>query len=309
MKSHQPLLELPFVSPDEPLAKHTTIKAGGAARIWAEPQTESELSEFLRLNAKSGAPLFVLGAGSNIVPSDNGFDGAILHLGKGFDFARVAGENQEILVAGGAAYLPKLTKFALENRLGNFEWACGVPGSVGGSVWGNAGARGWNGREFESRDCAADFCGGVAFDRAGNRVELGKGDVQFAYRKSSLGELIVVEARFAMEVLSAEEAEARRKKVRELLERRRATQPASAASAGCIWKNPPGSVGAGALVEQAGLKGQSLGGAQVSEIHGNFVINAGGASAGEIRALIAQVEAQVRAQTGIELEREARFLS
>ncbi len=299
------LLNLPFVSPNEPLSKHTTIKAGGPARIWAEPQNEAELAEFLQLNAQIGAPLFVLGAGSNIVPSDDGFEGAILHLGKGFDFARV--EN-EILVVGGAAYLPKLTKFALENRLGHFEWACGVPGSVGGSVWGNAGARGWNGHDFESRDCAADFVGGVAFDRSGNRVELGKNDVQFAYRRSSLGELILVEARFQMEILTAEEAEARKKIVRGLLERRRATQPANAASAGCIWKNPPNCKGAGAIIEELGLKNKTLGGAKVSEIHGNFVINAGGASAGEIRELVAQIEAEVKARTGIELEREARFL-
>ncbi len=299
------LLELPFVSQNEPLSKHTTIKAGGPARIWAEPQNEAQLQQFLQLNAKLGVPLFVLGAGSNIVPSDAGFEGAILHLGKGFDFARV---EDEVLVAGGAAYLPKLTKFALENRLGHFEWACGVPGSVGGSVWGNAGARGWNGHDFESRDCAADFAGAIAYDRGGNRVELGKNDVKFEYRKSSLGDLIVVEARFSMEILSIEEAEARKKIVRELLERRRATQPANAASAGCIWKNPPNSKGAGALVEQLGLKGKSLGGARVSEIHSNFVINAGGASAGEIRELVAQIEAEVKAKTGIELEREARFL-
>lgn len=307
MQSLETLQQLPFVSPNEPLARHTTIKAGGAAKIWVEPQNETELVEFLRLNAQLGVPLFVLGAGSNIVPSDAGFEGVILHLGKGFETSRVE-ENQ--LIAGGAAYLPRLTKFALENRLGNFEWACGVPGSVGGSVWGNAGARGWNGANFESRDSAADFAGAIAFDRQGNRVELGQNDVQFAYRKSSLGDLIVVEARFSLLPLSEAEAKKRKEIVRELLERRRATQPANAASAGCIWKNPKvvGCAGAGALIEGLGLKGKTLGGAQVSEIHGNFVINAGGASAGDIRALVAQIEAEVRQKTGIELEREARFL-
>ena len=301
------LLELPFVSQNEPLSRHTTMKAGGPAKIWVETQNEAQLSEFLRLNAKLGVPLYVLGAGSNIVASDAGFEGAVLHLGKGFESLRVEGN---ILIAGGAALLPKMTKFALENRLGNFEWACGVPGSVGGSVWGNAGARGWNGQNFESRDCAADFAGAVAFDRAGNRVELAKNDVQFEYRKSSLGDLIVTEARFSLLPLSPEEAEARKKIVRELLEKRRATQPANAASAGCIWKNPKveGCASAGALIEQLNLKGTRLGGAQVSEIHGNFVINVGGASAGEICELIAQIEAQVKAESGIELEREARFI-
>jgi UDP-N-acetylmuramate dehydrogenase len=307
MSALNTLLELPFVSENEPLSKHTTMKAGGPARIWVEPQTEEELGEFLRLNAQLKVPLYVLGAGSNIVASDSGFDGAVLHLGKGFEWQRVEGN---LLIAGGGAYLPKLTKFALENRLGNFEWACGVPGSVGGSVWGNAGARGWNGEGFETRDCAADFAGAVAFDRSGNRVELGRGDVQFEYRKSSLGELIVVEARFSLLPLGEEEAKKRKEVVRGLLDKRRASQPANAASAGCIWKNPKaeGVAGAGALIEQLGLKGKMLGGAQVSEIHGNFVVNAGGASAGEIRELVSQVEAIVREKTGIELEREARFL-
>lgn len=307
MSANQTLLELPFVSQNEPLSKHTTMKAGGPARIWVEPQTEAELSEFLRLNTSLKLPLYVLGAGSNIVASDTGFDGAVLHLGKGFEWQRVEGN---LLIAGGAAYLPKLTKFALENCLGNFEWACGVPGSVGGSVWGNAGARGWNGEAYETRDCAADFAGAIAYDRSGQRVELGRDDVQFAYRKSSLGELIVVEARFSLLPLSEEEAKKRKEVVRGLLDKRRASQPANAASAGCIWKNPKveGTPGAGALIEQLGLKGKSVGAAQVSEIHGNFVVNAGGASAGEIRELVSQVEAIVREKTGIELEREARFL-
>jgi UDP-N-acetylenolpyruvoylglucosamine reductase len=298
------LLALPFVKQNEPLSKHTTIRAGGPARIWVEPQTEAELAQFLQLNVQLGLPLYVLGAGSNIVPSDNGFEGIILHLGKGFETMRVEGN---LLIAGGGAYLPRLTKFALENQLGNFEWACGVPGSVGGSVWGNAGARGWNGEGFESRDCAADFAGAISYDRAGNRVELGKDDVQFQYRKSSLGELIVVEARFALLPLSIEEAKKRKEIVRELLDKRRASQPANAASAGCIWKNPAVK-GAGALIDELGLKGQSLGGAQVSEIHGNFVINASGATAGEIRELVAKVEREVRERSGVELEREARFL-
>ena len=180
---------------------------------------------------------------------------------------------------------------------------------VGGSLWGNAGARGWNGENFESRDCAADFHGCIAFNRAGERVELRRGDVQFAYRKSSLGELIVVEATFALKPLSDEQTRNHKAALRELLEKRRNSQPVSAASAGCIWKNPSaeGCAGAGALVEQLGLKGAHIGGARVSEIHGNFIVNDGG-SAADVRALAGHVEAVVKAKTGIELEREARFL-
>ena len=306
MTAFQPLLDLPFARANEPLSRHTTIKVGGPARVWIEPNSPAELSEFLRLNARVGAPLYVLGAGSNVVPATEGFEGAMLHLGRGFAY-QCAEEN--LLVAGGAALLPKLTHFANRNSLGNFEWACGVPGSVGGSLWGNAGARGWNGEGFESRDCAADFYRCVAYNRAGGRVELGRHDVEFAYRRSSLGELIVTEATFALRPLSDQQTARHKRAIRDLLERRRQTQPVSAASAGCIWKNPavPHCAGAGALIEQLGLKSAQVGGAQISAIHGNFLVNQGG-DAADVRALAAHIEAQVKAQTGIELEREARFL-
>ena len=306
MTAFETLLELPFARADEPLSRHTTIKVGGPARVWVEPNSPDELSEFLRLNARVGAPLYVLGAGSNVVPASAGFEGAMLHLGKNFAYRRV---ESNLLIAGGAAMLPKLTSFANQNDLGNFEWACGIPGSVGGSLWGNAGARGFNGDGFESRDCAADFYGCIAYNRSGERVELARKDVEFAYRRSSLGELIVVEATFALKPLNAQQSARHKQAIRDLLEKRRNSQPVSAASAGCIWKNPTieGCAGAGALIEQLGLKSATIGGARISEIHGNFLINQGG-SAADVRALASHVEAQVKAQTGIELEREARFL-
>ena len=306
MPAFQQLLELSFARANEPLSRHTTIKVGGPARVWVSPDSPAELSEFLRLNATIGAPLYVLGAGSNVVPAPEGFEGAMLHLGKGFAYQRVEGD---LLIAGGAALLPKLTHFANQNNLGNFEWACGIPGSVGGSLWGNAGARGWNGNDFESRDSAADFHGCIAYNRAGERIILKRGDIEFAYRRSSLGELIVCEATFALKPLSREQTARHKAAIRELLEKRRNSQPVSAASAGCIWKNPAveGCAGAGALIQQLGLKGAQIGGAQISPLHGNFLVNAGG-DAADVRALAAHIEAQVKAQTGIELEREARFL-
>lgn len=298
---------LHFVREQEILARHTTMKVGGPALLFAEPNSEEELVEILRRVWRLDPPFFVLGAGSNMVAAQEGFEGVVLHLGSGFDYCRV---EKNRLTAGAGAFLPKLTKFCIENRLGNFEWACGIPGSVGGSLWGNAGARGFNGRDFETRDCAADFESCVAYDRRGKKHVLGKEDVQFSYRKSSLGDMVVVEASFLLKPLTEEEAKKHKMAVRDLLERRRQTQPASAASAGCIWKNPSveGCAGAGALVEQVGLKGYSVGGASVSQIHANFVINAGNATAEQVRQLIQEVEEKVLAQTGIQLEREARFL-
>ena len=306
MTAFQSLLALPFARANEPLSRHTTIKVGGPARVWVEPNSTDELSYFLALNAQVGAPLYVLGAGSNVVPAAQGYEGVMLHLGPRFAYHRFEGN---LMVAGGAMFLPKLTSLANKANLGNFEWACGIPGGVGGSLWGNAGARGWNGAGFESRDSAADFHSCVAYNRRGERVELNRSDVEFAYRKSSLGELIVTQATFALRPLSSEQTANHKQAIRDLLEKRRNSQPVSAASAGCIWKNPAvdGCAGAGALIEQLGLKSARIGGAHISEIHGNFLVNDGG-NAADVRALASHIEAQVKARTGIELEREARFL-
>jgi len=296
---------------DVPLAKHTTMKIGGTARHWYEPQSEDELYAALREINRSGLPLFKLGAGSNLLATDEGFDGAVLHLGKGFATRRM---DDNRMIVGGATMLPKLTHYALDHNRGNFEWACGIPGTVGGSIWGNAGARGWNGSEFESRDCAADLESVVVFDRNGRRRVLKRKEIEFAYRKSSLGELIVTEATFVLKRITDEEAEDRRAVVKELLTKRKATQPVSAACAGCIWKNPKvesgefAGCGTGALIEKLGLKGMQIGGAQVSEIHGNFIINAGKATFADVIKLIEQVEAIVAEKTGIQLEREVKFI-
>ncbi len=211
--------------------------------------------------------------------------------------------------------LPKLTHFALDHNRGNFEWACGVPGTVGGSIWGNAGARGWNGSDFESRDCAADLESVIAYERDGRRRVLARRDIEFAYRKSSIGDLIITEATFILKKLSDEQVGDHRDAVKELLARRRATQPVNAACSGCIWKNPiiesgeySGCKGAGDLIEQLGLKEMQVGGAQVSAIHGNFIVNTGGATKADVLQLMAKVEAEILSRAGVQLEREVRFL-
>ena len=291
----------------EPLAPHTTMRVGGPAEWWAEPQSEAELVAVLQAVARAGCPLQVLGAGSNLVPGDAGFDGVVLKLGQGFEWQRVE-DNR--LIVGGAAFLPKLTHFAIKNRLGNMEWACGIPGSVGGSIRGNAGARGFNGREWESRDAAADLESLVAYDRAGRRHLLERAEIEFSYRRSSLGELIVTEATFALKPLSESEARVHSDAVRDLLKKRRETQPVNAASAGCIWKNPnlEGCAGAGALIERLGLKGYRSGGAAISDVHANFIVNVERATGGDVRALMRAVEEKVRHETGVRLEREVRLL-
>ncbi len=295
----------------EPLGLHTTMKVGGHAAWWVEPETEDQLRTVLQAVKQAGAPLQLFGAGSNLIPSDDTFRGLALKLGQKFAWSRVQ-DNR--LMAGGAMMLPKLTHVANQNRLGNFEWACGIPGTLGGSIWGNAGARGFNGREFEARDCAADLESLIAFDRDGNRHTLRRDEIDFSYRRTSLGELIVTEATFALKPLSEDETKKHKEAITQLLKIRRETQPVNAASSGCIWKNPQiaegpfAGLGAGALIEKIGLKGHKSGNASISEIHANFIVNKGGSTGEDVRALMASVEEIVCSETGVRLEREARLL-
>lgn len=296
---------------NEALGPHTTMKVGGQALWWVEPENEEQLRAVLQAVRQAGVRLQIFGAGSNLIVSDLDFPGLALKLGQGFAWHRVE-DNR--LIAGGAMMLPKLTHLANQNRLGNFEWACGIPGTAGGSIWGNAGARGFNGREFETRDCAADLLSLVAFDREGNRHVLRRDEIEFSYRRSSLGELIVTEATFVLKPLTEDETKVHKEAIAQLLRIRRETQPVNAASSGCIWKNPKitegeyAGCGAGALIEKLGLKGHTSGRAAISDIHANFIVNQGGSTGDDVRALISSIEEIVLSESGIRLEREARLL-
>lgn len=295
----------------EALGLHTSMKVGGRALWWAEPENEEQLRAILQAAHEAEVQLQLFGAGSNLVASDKDFNGLALKLGQGFAWHRVE-DNR--LIAGGAMMLPKLAHIANQNRLGNFEWACGIPGTLGGSIWGNAGARGFNGQSFESRDIGADLESLVAYDRAGNRHFFRRHEIEFSYRRSSLGELIVIEATFNLKPLSDDETKTHKEAMTQLLKIRRETQPVNAASSGCIWKNPNlqdgpfAGCGAGALIEKLGLKGHTSGKAMISEIHANFIVNTGGATGEDVRALMASVEQIVLEEVGVRLEREARLL-
>lgn len=297
---------VPSVLVYEPLAHRTTMKVGGPARWWIEPDSEEELEAALRMTKRRGILLRMIGAGSNIIVDDDGFDGAVIKLGKYFSRHHFE-ENR--LVAGGSAMLPKLTHFALKNGRGGAEWMCGIPGTVGGSLWGNAGSQGFDGKEFTGYDCSRVLKSLTVFDYAGNRFELQKNDVSFAYRRSSLGDLIVTQAVFELYPLTEKSALEHRDAVTHLLKRRRETQPVNAACSGCIWKNPQleGCAGVGALMEELGCKGMKVGDAMISTLHGNFVINTGAASSRDILELIERAEAKVLLERGIQLQREVRW--
>jgi UDP-N-acetylmuramate dehydrogenase len=290
---------------DEPMARHVSWRAGGRARVFYQPADVADLSAFLRAFPAPQPVLFV-GLGSNLLVRDGGFDGAVVltHHALG-DRPLVLPDGTSglspvlrVRVAAGVP-APHLARFVAKHGGGGAEWMAGVPGTVGGALAMNAGCYGgetWN--HVESVE---------TIDRAGEPHRRAKAEFDVAYRhvaaKSGVDEWFVG-ATFAF--ARGDEARAMAR-MRELLARRVATQPLSEPNAGSVFRNPPGDHAA-RLIESCGLKGFTVGGAQVSTKHANFIVNRGGASAADIERLIEHVEHTVRAATGIALVREVRIV-
>ncbi|CAN5504556.1 hypothetical protein BH18VER2_BH18VER2_02480 [soil metagenome] len=278
----------------EPLAKHTTLRVGGPAQFWVEPRTEEAFVKLIRFCRRENLPLFVIGRGSNLLVRDGGIRGVVVHpCGGEFDKVETAGLE---VTAGVGAKLKQIAYAGKAAGIGGFEWMEGIPGSVGGGLRMNAGAMG-----------AQTFDQVVRvryLDREGVAHEKTPAELEVHYRHvPSLDESFAVSAVFRGEKSSTEEI------VRRLdasQEKRRSTQP-SAKSAGCIFKNPA-VCPAGKLVDELGLKGSRVGDAQVSEVHGNFIVNEGAATADEVLELIGQIQARARQERGIELETEVQIV-
>ncbi|HVF72165.1 MAG TPA: UDP-N-acetylmuramate--L-alanine ligase [Chthoniobacterales bacterium] len=278
----------------EPLAKHTTLRVGGPAQFWAEPRTEAAFAELIRFCRQESLPLFVLGRGSNLLVRDGGIRGLVIHPCGG-EFERVEVSGNEISAGVGA----KLKQVAYAGKgagLGGLEWMEGIPGAVGGALRMNAGAMG-----------AQTFDNVVrvrCLDQEGNAHEKTPAEMEVHYRHvPSLERNYAVSAVFRGTPAAAEEIERR---LDESQEKRRTSQPA-AKSAGCIFKNPA-TIPAGKLVDELGLKNTRVGEARVSEIHGNFIVNDGSATAREVLELIAKIQETARSKRGIELETEVQIV-
>ena len=279
----------------EPLSKHTTLNVGGVARLFIEPCTESEALSALRAISDAGAPLLVLGNGSNLLVCDAGFDGVVLHFGKKMSDITVSGNR---LIAQAGALLPTVCQVAGAAALTGLEFAAGIPATVGGAACMNAGAYGWQ------------MCDTLVSVRCvtpdGQRVDIPVSDMDYGYRSSrALKEnLIVLSVVFS---LGEGDRDTIYEKIAEYRKRRKASQPLTYPSAGSFFKRPEGYF-AGALIEQAGLKGVCVGAAQVSELHAGFLINLGGATAMDFLKLKRHVQETVHARSGIWLESEVRVV-
>ena len=299
LRDAMPALEL---RAEEPMSRHTTFRIGGPARLMALPRTEEEAALTLRTARELGIEPFFLGNGSNLLVADRGYDGFILKLAGELEGLRVIPpskpEEGARLEAGGAVLLSRLSKAAQDQGLSGLEFAQGIPGSVGGAVTMNAGAYGG--------EIAQVLVQVAALERDGTMRLLSGADCGLGYRRSrfSSGELLICRAVFALPQGDREEIGAR---MEELSRRRREKQPLDLPSAGSMFKRPQGHYAA-ALIDQCGLKGAAVGGAQVSEKHAGFVVNRGGATCADVLNLVELVRRRVLAQTGVELEMEVRVL-
>jgi UDP-N-acetylenolpyruvoylglucosamine reductase len=278
----------------EPLAKHTTLRVGGPAQFWVEPRTEAAFAELIRHCRRENVPLFVIGRGSNLLVRDGGIRGLVVHPAGG-DFDKVEVSGHEI-TAGVGAKLKQVAYAGKAAGLGGLEWMEGIPGAVGGALRMNAGAMG--SQTFENVIQLRYL------DAEGNAHTKVPSELEINYRHvPSLERNYAVSAVFRGAPAAAEEIVRR---LDESQEKRHTTQP-SAKSAGCIFKNPA-SIPAGKLVDELGLKNRRVGNARVSEVHGNFIVNDGGATATEVLELIEQIKGVARAERGIELETEVQIV-
>ena len=283
-----------YVLENEPMKRHTSMEVGGPASVYIRPSNGEETAEVLKILKKETIPYYIIGNGSNLIVRDEGFDGAIVELMR---LSGIKAEGTKITAECGAM-LKDIAKCAAENSLTGFEFASGIPGSLGGGITMNAGAY-----DGEMKDIVDSV---TLLDAEGNVVIKTNQEMDFSYRHSVCSDeaLVVLSAVFRLSEGSKEEIEA---KMEDLSNRRREKQPLEFPSCGSTFKRPEGYF-AGKLITDAGMKGYRLGGAQVSEKHAGFVINRENASANDVLDLIALVQKKVKEQFGVELKCEVKII-
>jgi UDP-N-acetylmuramate dehydrogenase len=276
------------------LSRYTTLGTGGPARAFARPESEQEVAELLRWASERALGVAVVGLGSNLLVTDSGVDALVLKLGG--ELAAVEADCDVLHVGGGAANAVALHR-ARAAGLGGFEFACAIPGTIGGGVWMNAGAYGGDFAGVVARALVATTDGSSWLTPA----ELG-----LTYRHSELRHgQVVLRAELRLRPRPPDEIKA---EVRELNARRKAAQPTNRRTFGSVFKNPEHELSAGRMLEACGLKGYRIGGAQISPKHANFIENADGATTADALALMAEARRRAYEQFGTRLEHEVEFL-
>ena len=278
----------------EPLRLHTTFKIGGPADRYVVVETERELRELLKAASASALPVLVLGKGSNLLVSDLGIRGVVAELAGEFKKVRRLEGNR--IAAGSAASLAAVCRFAREQALSGLEFAWGIPGSAGGAAYMNAGAYGGEMKDIVQRVRHVSHTGDMR--------DCGPEELDFSYRHSRYTgtDDVITEIEYQLEPGNESEISA---KMEDLMNRRKTKQPYEMPSAGSVFKRPEGYF-AGTLIEECGLKGLAVGGAQVSPKHAGFIVNTGNATCADVLELIRQIKARVLEEKGVALECEVR---
>lgn len=280
---------------DEPMSKHTTFRVGGAADVYLRPGSIAETVSLIGILKRMAVPYVIIGNGSNLLVSDKGIRGAVVEIGSGMEGYRV---DDNILYAEAGIKLSKLANIALRNSLSGLEFASGIPGTLGGAVCMNAGAY-----DGEMRDVIREV---TYYDDKGNINTISNERCEFDYRRSFFSGKNHVVLCCSLK-LTKEEPEKIKSKMEDYNKRRKEKQPLEKPSAGSTFKRPAGYF-AGKLIQDAGLKGYSIGGAAVSEKHSGFVINDGDATAKDIYELILYIKRTVKSKFDVELEPEVKLI-
>jgi UDP-N-acetylmuramate dehydrogenase len=275
----------------ELMARHTSMKIGGPADALVIPRDVEDLRRLVSGARQERIPVFLLG-GTNLLVKDGGIRGIVVKMNH---FQKITQDAESLYAEAGISF-PRLSQYALKVSLSGLEFACGIPGTLGGAIVMNAGTR-----EGEIADVLATVS---IMDLSGNLKEYPKNQLEFGYRKSSLPEGIIVGALVKLKQAPPEVIRAR---MEVSLAHRRRTQPLELPNAGCIFKNPVGE-SAGHIIDELKLKGRRVGNAQISEKHANFIVNLGKATASDVLALIVQVRDRVKQEKGIELALEAQIV-
>lgn len=280
---------------DVPMKDYTSFRIGGNADVMAFPTDENDIIDIIRFASEKGFPVFIIGRGTNILVRDNGIRGVVINVSEGFK--ETIWLEDDAAVAGSGVLLIELAGFCKDKGLSGIEFAVGIPGTVGGAVFMNAGAYGKEMKDVVERVEAVDMNGQKhSFDNAA---------MKFSYRGCALpANMIITKAHLKFKKDDPDEI---KKRMKEFKEKRRATQAINLPNAGSIFKNPPG-FSAGRLIEESGLKGIKFGGAQISEVHGNYIVNLGNATAMDVLALVAMARDKVFKAKGILLETEIKVV-
>lgn len=288
-----------FISEDrikinEPMKNHTSFQIGGACDILVLPRSQSEIKKIIDLCRENQTPFFVMGNGTNLLIKDSGIRGVVIKLAQNFNDIKVDGN---IITCKAGVAMSAISRAALENSLSGLEFANGIPGSVGGACVMNAGAYGGEMADVVKKVKVMDF--------EGNVYEMSKDQIGYSYRKSSLqkGDKILLEVEMELKPGNYDEIKSKMEKCMSL---RRQKQPLNMPSAGSAFKRPKDNY-AGLLIEKAGLKGYSIGGAMVSDLHAGFIVNTGNATCADVEALLNHVKKVVKEKFNIELEPEIRI--